>query len=98
MSNLLFITVFSLFAMNIVLFVFFTEKLKKLFPEKYEDLGSPTIFSVKGGTSDFKKFLIKREYIALENDSLKQMGNFYLITRILCYIGLASLFITFFVP
>ena len=98
MSNLLFITCFVLVSLHVVLFVFFTEKLKKEFPEKYEELGSPTIFGIKGGSSNFRKFLRKREYISLENESIERLGNFFLITRILFFIGFISLFITFFVP
>ena len=99
MFDFLFIFYFWVFGSHIVLFVFFTEKLKKEFPQKYSELDKPSIVPFGGGDwSKFNKFLHKREYQNLENESLIKLGHFTLATRVLIYLCLASLFINFFVP
>jgi len=99
MFDFLFIFYFWVFGSHIVLFVFFTEKLKKEFPQIYLELDKPSIVPFGGGDwSKFNKFLHKREYLNLENDLLIRLGHFTLATRVLIYIIFVSFFIRFFVP
>lgn len=72
----------ALFFFWIFLFVQFTEKLKKEFPDKYEKLGSPAFgfFSLNQFKAQFlfMKFLFKREYVDLGNSSYNILGNLLL--------------------
>ena len=79
-----------LFFFWIFLFVQFTEKMKKEFPDEYEKLGSPAIgfFSFKQAkaSSGFIKFLFKREYREL-GTSYTFQGNILLGLYVLIIVG-----------
>lgn len=47
-------------------------------PEKYEEMGKPTLFRNNSPRSGWLlvKFVMKREYLALRNQKLAKLGNF----------------------
>ena len=83
----------------------FKKKLKEEFPVIYKELDSPPYGSLDDGSSQRKyfkgdtprlgKFLREREFTKTGDASLNFMGYFILATKVLVFITLVSLLITF---
>ncbi|HCI71496.1 MAG TPA: hypothetical protein DHV30_13245 [Balneola sp.] len=101
MESIIFYIVFGIVCIHFVLFVFFTEKMKKLYPQQYQELGEPSIglFSTKRykAGKKFSTYLRKREYITLDDSNLVILGNMLLLSKVLFYFGFIALIVTFFV-
>lgn len=99
---------FFFLASHLILLEVFKKKLKEEFPVIYKELDSPPFSTLKdestqsnfykGDTPQLEKFLRKREFLKIEDTSLKLLGYFILATKLLVYISLVSLLIVLFVP
>lgn len=89
--------VFSLIVSWFLLFAYFTEKMKKEFPDEYKKLGSPAIgfFSFKQVKASFRfiKFLFKREYRKL-GKSYTIQGNILLGLYFLIIVGFFTYYLS----
>lgn len=86
---------YAIFALMILWFFLlgqFTEKMKKDYPEKYEELGSPAIgfSSPKPLKSQFyfMRFLFKRQFRSFEDRTYSFFGNLLLGMYITIVIGI----------
>ena len=79
MSNLVFIIAFNLFGLLLILFIIFTGTLKKENPQKYKELGNPSIFGITNNPKRFNEYFRNKEYKSLENNFIKRISGFILI-------------------
>lgn len=88
MSNLVFIISFNLFGLLLILFIIFSGTLKKEAPEKYKELGSPTLFGISSDPSKLIKFFKEKEYESLENKFIKRLSSFFVIIFGLLFVAM----------
>ena len=87
--NILFLCVFALFATWPFLVINLARKLKQQIPDKYVELGSPSL----GLGGDFKstnrllKFILTSQSNSLTNEMIKKRIKFMRIWFLMCIIG-----------
>lgn len=97
MSNLVFIIAFNLFGLLLILFIIFTSTLKKENPEKYKELGNPSLFGITNNPQKFNEFFKNKEYKSLENNFIKRIISFFLVVLGLFLLAMLVAFIQFIV-
>ena len=93
-----FIGLFAVLFLSVFVWFFLVVRLFKLLksehPEKYREMGEPTLFWNNSPKTSWElmKFLLKRDYIDMNDPKLSTLGNAMLVFFVLYTLGFLYLF------